>query len=846
MAEPQSLVEVVSRFVPDLKRNGHEATSRCFWCSDGRPDSFKVGDTAWRTNCCGQQEVNGADGPGFLASWLQCSREDAEHKLSNGGLPEPMPVQVPPQRQAFFWTVKALLDNPSPIVWIHWTSDGVHFGREHLSEGRVHLGLCSGRPIDDESISLLDGRSCILIPDNRESSFERMNELAQKLYAAGHTKVRYVKVAGQEDCWAFPGQLSPTDALAFVQANVSTYPNNGAAQDYSQRPNRSDSSDEPPLAPPNASPSGPHTHAVSASGLEGGAPIDQGAARNDGVDTDISNGINDTRSARNATILATSTLNAAPTPAPAVASGHHPLVPPPIDTAGVGDAPNIAPDRSGSPPGVHPDDPGPVAPPGTPKARKSPPDLAVVDDTGAVRKPRLEITVDPDQLPAFSEFALARTFADGPGADWRFTSLWNLWAKWNGIRWVFDEVKHITWEVRECCTAVMHEHLADSTPPQRMRLATLKTVNAVMTLAGSSPRIAVSPDRWDADSMLLGSPSGIIDLSTGLIVTAERTQLISKSVCVSPQAGAHPWWDRVLARATGDVADFLQLWCGYILTGNTREERFLFIHGPGGGGKSKFLLVLSEILGDYRRTTKMESFTAQQRQEHSEEIARLAGARLVIATETDEGSRWNEARIKALTGRDAIAARHMHKSTFEFTPQFKLVFVGNHRPALRSVGEEMRRRIDLIEWGASIPEAERVLDLPDKLRAEYPAILAWMIEGCLRWQRQGLGKPESVKTSVADYIQGEDTLGSWLEECVDLTQGERTRTSFAYANFKRWTESRGEYVLSQKRFTQALKDRGFAIIKSMGFPHFIDMRLKASGPDDDYISESASWTPPER
>jgi putative DNA primase/helicase len=467
-------------------------------------------------------------------------------------------------------------------------------------------------------------------------------------------------------------------------------------------------------------------------------------------------------------------------------------------------------------------------------AQPAKPALAVVDGN-RVRAPRKrEADAEDDPLPAFSEFALARAFADGPGKDWRYTAAWAEWASWSGARWVPDEVKRITWVLRECCTAMMQANLADSTPPQRMRLTTLKTVNAVMALAGSDPTIATAVAEWDADPMLLGTPAGVVDLSTGALIPATQAQMISRSTCVAPVAGEHPWWDRVLERAGAGMAEFLQLWCGYMLTGDTKEERFLFIHGPGGGGKSKFLLVLSEILGDYRRTTKMESFTAQPRQEHSEEIARLAGARLVIATETDEGSRWNEARIKALTGRDAIAARHMHKSTFEFKPQFKLVFVGNHRPALRSVGEEMRRRIDLIEWGATIPEAERILDLPDRLRTEYPAILAWMIEGCLAWQRSGLGRPESVALSVADYIQGEDTLGSWLDSCAETARDKRVRSGEAYRSFKRWAEAAGEFVPSQKRFTQRLKDRGFETIKS-GERYFVGFALKPAEDADSYM-----------
>ncbi len=480
-----------------------------------------------------------------------------------------------------------------------------------------------------------------------------------------------------------------------------------------------------------------------------------------------------------------------------------------------------------------------VAPPSI--VQPGPPTLTVVDGNTLRAPKRAEI--DPDQLPAFSEFALAQRFADGPGLDWRYTAAWNLWAKWAGHRWEPDERKGITWEVKDCCTAIMKEHLADSTPANRLKLGTLKTINAVMGIACADPRIATLANSWDADPMLLGTPSGIVDLRTGQIVQSERKQMISKSTSVSTIPGPHPWWDCVLERSHhGDqsLLAFIQRWCGYLLTGDTREERFLFIHGPGAGGKSKFLAPLADILGDYRRTAKIDSFTARDRSEHSEEIARLAGARLVTATETEEGSRWNESRITALTGRDAIAARHMHKSTFEFQPQFKLVFVGNHRPALRSVGEEMRRRIDLIEWGVTIPEAERVLDLPERLKAEYPAILTWMIEGCLAWQREGLGKPAAVETATRDYLSSEDTFGAWLEECVIADAESRCRSGAAYHAFRRWAEHAGEYVPSQKRFTQKLLDRGFQSRRTASERQFVGFRLKIT---DDAEGPPTSWLP---
>jgi len=715
----QSLVALVSRFQP-LRKNGNECIGPCCFCGSAAEDSLKVGDVAWRTICCCAQEENGSDRIGWLMSWSGCTREEAAAKLGNGGLPESIPVRIPALRTLPFWGAPWLDKLPGARVWIHERPEGVHGGREFYPE-RVHLGIVTD-PVWG-NLSQVKERECILLPINLEASFERMDALAARLYAAGHSKVKYIDVHDQEDMWSWPGQLDKEQARAFAVAHAEPYPN---------------------------------------------------------------------------TVLSTP------------------------------NAPERAQSVSASPPHQASETPPIVKP-----------SLRVVDGN-ALRAPKLENANDPEQLPAFSEFALARAFADGPGVDWRYTAAWGLWAKWDGMRWVQDERKGITWEAKNCCSAVMQEHLSDSTPAQRLKVGTLRTVNAVIGLAGSDPRVAAAAMAWDASPYLLGTPAGVVDLLTGAISPATKDQLISKSTCIAPLAGQHPWWDRVIARPQGGaMVEFLQLWCGYALTGDTREERFLFIHGPGGGGKSKFLNVISEIFGDYRRTAPMDAFTVRQHHEHSEEIARLAGARLVVATETDEGSRWNEARIKQLTGRDFITARHMRMSSFEFAPQFKLVFIGNHKPALRSVGEEMRRRIDLIDWGGTIPESERILDLPDKLRTEYPAILAWMIEGCIKWQRQGLGKPPAVAASVADYIQGEDTLGAWMEECVELREGERVRSGDAYHSFRRWADAQGEFIPSQKRFTQRLRDRGIESIKS-GSRYFQGIRLRVT---DAEVRETVGWVP---
>ena len=174
--------------------------------------------------------------------------------------------------------------------------------------------------------------------------------------------------------------------------------------------------------------------------------------------------------------------------------------------------------------------------------------------------------------------------------------------------------------------------------------------------------------------------------------------------------------------------------CGYALTGITREHALFFLYGTGANGKSVFLNTVSGIMADYATTAPIETFIASRDERHPTDIAGLQGARLVTAFETEDGRRWAESKLKALTGGDRVAARFMRQDFFEFVPQFKLLIAGNHKPRLRAVDEAMRRRFNLVPFTVTIPEPERDKDLAEKLRDEWPGILRWMVERCLAWQ----------------------------------------------------------------------------------------------------------------
>jgi putative DNA primase/helicase len=234
-----------------------------------------------------------------------------------------------------------------------------------------------------------------------------------------------------------------------------------------------------------------------------------------------------------------------------------------------------------------------------------------------------------------------------------------------------------------------------------------------------------------------------------------------------------------------------------------------FGYGTGANGKGTFLNTLSGVLAGYAAVAPMDAFTASPNDRHATELATLRGARLVTAQETEEGRRWAESRIKALTGGDPITARFMRQDFFTYQPQFKLFVAGNHKPGLRRVDEAIRRRLNLVPFTVTIPTAERDSGLPDKLKAEWPGILQWMIEGCLEWQAKGLAPPAAVLIATDNYLQAEDAISNWIRERCKRIEYGGTESSRLYSDWCNWSKAAGEDPGSQKRFSQALEDKGY-------------------------------------
>jgi putative DNA primase/helicase len=416
-----------------------------------------------------------------------------------------------------------------------------------------------------------------------------------------------------------------------------------------------------------------------------------------------------------------------------------------------------------------------------------------------------QVNVGDVRPPEFSDDALALRFADRYASELRFVAAWSRWLRWDGKRWEFDDTLNAFDRARVICRTAAAEC---NKPKLAKELASAKTVAAVERLARSDRRLGATVEQWDADLWLLNTPDGVIDLRTCEMREHRVEDYLTRITAVAP-GGTCPQWHSFLDRITnGDEAlqQYLQQVCGYALTGSTREHALFFLHGTGANGKGTFIKVISTVLGDHHRVAPIETFTASYSDRHPTDLAGLRGARLVTANETEEGRHWAEAKIKMLTGGDMVTARLMRQDFFDFVPQFKLMIAGNHKPALRSVDEAIRRRFNLIPFTVTIPEAERDQDLADTLlKAEGPGVLAWMIDGSLDWQERGLTPPEAVTAATAAYLEAQDSFSAWLNECCKRDPNAWERSQTLFASWKIWAEQAGYFVGDAKTFREKLE-----------------------------------------
>jgi P4 family phage/plasmid primase-like protien len=416
------------------------------------------------------------------------------------------------------------------------------------------------------------------------------------------------------------------------------------------------------------------------------------------------------------------------------------------------------------------------------------------------------------------------------------------WYRWDGNRWAPSDGEELQAAKRVADDMVTESSLAFTQDPSdtnkrgwALALAVhrnAKRLREMLAMGSSEPGMSVAdPTAFDADPLLLGVRNGVVDLRTGRLMAAHPSQLISRQAAASFDPSAEcPRFKAFLDRVFGDpeIIAFVQRAAGYSVTGLVDEEKLFFAFGGGANGKSVFANVICDVLGDYAVTVGTELLA---RTKHEGEAGRyrmrLPGARLALANEVGSGDTWDDKQVKELVSRERIPARALYGEAFDFMPTHKLWIRGNHKPGILDAGNGLWRRFVLIGFEREIPEEERVPDLDRQiLDAERDGILRWLIEGCLAWMESGLGIPDSIARTTAEYREDSDVLGAWIAERCQRSPGARLESAKLYVDFHQYIRDAGMVPPPQPVFVRRMGQRGIRHQRSNGVSFLHDLAFR--------------------
>jgi putative DNA primase/helicase len=395
------------------------------------------------------------------------------------------------------------------------------------------------------------------------------------------------------------------------------------------------------------------------------------------------------------------------------------------------------------------------------------------------------------------------------------------WLAYDGKRWAPGE-DHAHRAAKANAAGLLEEAAGCGDAKQAAAAARLcgePRIRGALALATTDERLSLAAAELDADPHLLNVQNGVVDLRDGTLSEHRPELHLSKiaGAAYLPDARSKRWEAHLARAAGGDVETiaYMQRAAGYTATGSTAEEVALFAYGPGASAKTTTLEALRVALGDYATVADFATFLAGHGDGDGPTpgVARLAGARMVCASEVSAGQRFNPARLKALTGGERIVARRLHREPFEFDPSFTLWLAANERPAIPADDDAAWRRVRLLPFPNVIPPGERD---PSHKRAlthdpiERAAVLSWVIDGATEWHRDGLGTCSAVEQATADYRGANDPLGDWITARCHLTDGAQTGGRDLRQDFERWCRQSGEEPCSAHDFARALEAHGLS------------------------------------
>ena len=419
----------------------------------------------------------------------------------------------------------------------------------------------------------------------------------------------------------------------------------------------------------------------------------------------------------------------------------------------------------------------------------------------------------------------AERFAEQHGRDVRYVPPLRRWLIYDGTRWRTDEIGHVTELAKQTARRIYSEAAAADDSTMRRTLGrwaaqseSAHGISAMLKLAQSS--LAVLPSQLDRDPWLLNTPGCTVDLRTGKRRSHRREDLITKVTGANYRPDStSDVFENFLRAALPDVATrlYVQKCVGMSLSGQVLDDIILVVYGPGGTGKTTLKDAVSAALGDYAKTADIEAFVQRRGGGARPEIAALVGARMVAVSEAESNHRLAMGLLKQLSSGERMATRGLYQDPFEFTPQITLWILTNERPRIPDTDSGAKRRLREVGFtevfDSPDPDIRRQLREP---RVAGEAVLAWAIDGCLKWQGEGLREPEAVTEATESFWDEMDKLARWIEECCQLVSSAWTSISELRTSYRLWCERDGSRPLQGRAFAERLRHRALSLSKRRG------------------------------
>lgn len=461
---------------------------------------------------------------------------------------------------------------------------------------------------------------------------------------------------------------------------------------------------------------------------------------------------------------------------------------------------------------------------------------------------RLDGELSPSQAEAGMKPIRART-EDGFAIDFvtanqgriAYLAEHRAWLVWEGHVWARDARGAVTELAREYARGVAERNelspRGERAPVGAIRsLNSVRGVKAMLELAKADPRVATSVDQFDSVREELNTPGGVVDLRTGAVRPADPSELVMRSTTVEPDWGMEtPLFDEFMAQTFAGSparAEYAMDMLGLSLLAGQDSQTFVLNYGAPASGKSTLMKLVGMLLGSessgYVTVCDHRMFEKSRNERHATEIARLAGARLVVSSEIAEGKQLDADKFKMLVSGDRLTARFMNKDEFEFDPKFTLWIMSNHKAKAPAAEAAFWRRIKVLEYPHSVPEHLRVSQLDEVLmETEGPGILARIIDRTRAYLEHGMWVPQEVVAETRAHRDLNDSFAGWLEDSATVGHGLFAEGAALLQSYVDWCRLNNCPAMERIALRKALLDAGFDDKRAGGARGYSGLSLRS-------------------